>query len=86
MNDEMSDKLLIRELVERTPLTRPVVKRFISGDDVAAAVAAHGAAAGVHPPVGLVGVACGRSRGGEGDGSADEPLRGACIAWRTVGG
>ena len=28
----------IRELVERTPLTRPVVKRFISGDDVDAAV------------------------------------------------
>ncbi|MFD1149044.1 proline dehydrogenase family protein [Saccharothrix hoggarensis] len=32
----------IRELVERTPLTRPVVKRFISGDDVDAAVATTG--------------------------------------------
>ena len=32
----------VRELVERTPLTRPVVKRFISGDDVAAAVATTG--------------------------------------------
>lgn len=32
----------IRGLVERTPLTRPVVRRFISGDDVEAAVAATG--------------------------------------------
>jgi proline dehydrogenase len=32
----------IRGLVERTPLTKPVVKRFISGDDVAAAVATTG--------------------------------------------
>ncbi|WP_158846347.1 proline dehydrogenase family protein [Saccharothrix deserti] len=32
----------IRGLVERTPLTRPVVKRFVSGDDVAAAVATTG--------------------------------------------
>ncbi|WP_447006084.1 proline dehydrogenase family protein [Saccharothrix isguenensis] len=32
----------IRGLVERTPLTRPVVRRFISGDDVDAAVATTG--------------------------------------------
>ncbi|RKT52979.1 proline dehydrogenase family protein [Saccharothrix australiensis] len=32
----------IRGLVERTPLTRPVVKRFISGDDVDAAIATTG--------------------------------------------
>ncbi|WP_367131558.1 proline dehydrogenase family protein [Saccharothrix sp. HUAS TT1] len=32
----------VRGLVERTPLTRPVVKRFISGDDVDAAVATTG--------------------------------------------
>ncbi|MEV0677991.1 proline dehydrogenase family protein [Actinosynnema sp. NPDC050436] len=32
----------IRGLVERTPLTRPVVKRFISGDDVTAAIATTG--------------------------------------------
>ncbi|GAA3887738.1 proline dehydrogenase family protein [Saccharothrix violaceirubra] len=32
----------VRGLVERTPLTRPVVKRFISGDDTAAAVATTG--------------------------------------------
>ncbi|MGM1057917.1 proline dehydrogenase family protein [Saccharothrix sp. Mg75] len=32
----------IRGLVERTPLTKPVVRRFISGDDVDAAVATTG--------------------------------------------
>ncbi|WP_433269444.1 proline dehydrogenase family protein [Actinosynnema sp. CS-041913] len=32
----------IRGLVERTPLTRPVVKRFVSGDDVDAAIATTG--------------------------------------------
>ncbi|MFC6092056.1 proline dehydrogenase family protein [Saccharothrix lopnurensis] len=32
----------VRGLVERTPLTRPVVRRFISGDDVDAAVATTG--------------------------------------------
>ncbi|MBW4720756.1 proline dehydrogenase family protein [Saccharothrix obliqua] len=32
----------IRSLVERTPLTRPVVKRFVSGDDVDAAIATTG--------------------------------------------
>ncbi|GAA1348157.1 proline dehydrogenase family protein [Saccharothrix algeriensis] len=32
----------VRGLVERTPLTRPVVKRFISGDDVDAAIATTG--------------------------------------------